>query len=87
MLFFLECTSTILSVNVSVLILLWMSWIGIFKVLFSPAHCLHSLYSLQSNVIHIGSALETTTFSCQSATSLVASLLLYVVFFDVNMFS
>ena len=31
-----------------------------------------------------GSVLETTTFSSQSATILVASLLLYVVIFDLN---
>ena len=42
------------------------------------------LYSLQSKVIRTGSALETTTFSSQSATVLVASLLLYVVFCDLN---
>jgi len=34
----------------------------------------------------MGSVLETTTFSSQSATILVASLLLYVVFFDLNRF-
>jgi len=45
------------------------------------------LYSLQSKVICKGSALETTTFSSQFATVLVASLLLYVVFFDLNRFS
>ena len=28
--FFVECISTILSVNVSILILLWMTWIGKF---------------------------------------------------------
>jgi len=44
------------------------------------------LYSLQSKVIRTGSVLETTTFSSQSATILVASLLLYVVFFDLNKF-
>jgi len=53
-----------------------------FKVLFSPVAqstvCI--LYSLQSKV-------ETTTFSSQCATILVASLLLYVVFFDLNRFS
>ena len=32
----------------------------------------------------MGSVPETTTFSSQSATILVASLLLYVVFFDLN---
>ena len=32
----------------------------------------------------MGSVLETTTFSSQSATILVASLLLYVVIFDLN---
>jgi len=50
-----------------------------------PTPCI--LYSLQSKVIRTGSALETTTFSSQSATVLVASLLLYVVFFDLNRFS
>ena len=35
----------------------------------------------------MGSALETTTCSSESATVLVASLLLYVVFFDLNRFS
>ena len=44
------------------------------------------LYSLQSKVIRMGSVPGTTTFSCQSATILVASLLLYVVFFDLNIF-
>jgi len=44
------------------------------------------LYSLQSKAIRTGSALETTTFSPQSATVLVASLLLYVVFFDLHRF-
>ena len=44
------------------------------------------LYSLQSKAICMGSVLEITTFSSQSATILVASLLLYVVFFDLNKF-
>jgi len=44
------------------------------------------LYSLQLKAIRTGSALETTTFSFQSATILVASLLLYVVFFDLNIY-
>jgi len=43
-------------------------------------------YSLQSKAIRTGSALETTTFSSQSATVLVASLLLYIVFFGLNRF-
>jgi len=42
------------------------------------------LYSLQSKAIRMGSVLETTTFSSQSATILVASLLLYVVIFELN---
>ena len=37
------------------------------------------LYSRRSKTIHMGSVLETTTFSSQCATILVASLLLYVV--------
>ena len=53
------------------------------------------LYHVQSQqlihtmwkAIRIGSVLETTTFSSQSATILVASLLLYIVFFDLNRFS
>jgi len=53
------------------------------KVLFSPVHCLHSLLPpVKSNAQ--GSVLETTTFSSQSATVFVASLLSYVVFFDLN---
>ena len=51
-----------------------------FKLLFSPAHCLHSPLP-PVKVIRTGSALETTTFSSQSAVVLVASLLLYLVFF------
>jgi len=48
-----------------------------FKVLFSPVHSLHSLLPpVKSWLIRTGSALETTTFSSQSATVLVASLLL-----------
>jgi len=39
-----------------------------------------------AKAIRTGSALETTTFSSQSATILVASLLLYVVFLDLNRF-
>jgi len=35
------------------------------------------LYSLQSKAINMGSVPGTTTFSSQSATILVASLLLY----------
>jgi len=69
----------------SILILLWMTWIGNFKVLFSQStFCI--LYSLQSKAIRIGSVLEITTFSSQSATISVASLLLHVVFFDLNRF-
>ena len=52
-----------------------------------PQPTVYILYSLQSKVICTGSALETTTCSSQSATVLVASLLLYVVFFDLNRFS
>ena len=54
-----------------------------------PQSTVYILYSLQSKVIRrpTGSALETTTCSSQSATVLVASLLLYVVFFDLNRFS
>ena len=51
-----------------------------------PKSTVYILYSLQSKVIRTGSALETTTFSSQSATILVAGLLLYVVFFDLNRF-
>ena len=40
------------------------------------------LYSLQSKAIRTGSVPGTTTFSSQSATILVASLLLYIVFLD-----
>ena len=36
--------------------------------------------------MHMGSVPGTTTFCSQSATILVASLLLYVVFFDLNKF-
>jgi len=57
-----------------------------FKLLF-PQPTVYILHSLQSKVIRTGSALETTTCSSQSATVLVASLLLYVVFFDLNRFS
>jgi len=39
---------------------------------------------LQSKAIRTGSVLETTTFSSQSATILVTSLLLDVVFFDLS---
>jgi len=49
-----------------------------------PQPTVYILYAIQSEVIRTGSALETTTFSSQSATVLVASLLLYVVFFDLN---
>ena len=52
-----------------------------------PQPTVYILYSLQSKVIRTGSALETTTCSFQSATVLVASLLLYVAFFDLNRFS
>ena len=54
---------------------------------FPPVHYLH-LCSLKSKAIRMGSDLETTTFSSQSATILAASLLLqaYVVFFDLNRF-
>jgi len=56
-----------------------------FKVLFFQSTvCI--LYSLQSKAIRMGSVLETTTFSSQSATVLVASLLLCVVFFDFSRF-
>jgi len=44
------------------------------------------LYSLLSKAIRMGSVLETTTFSSQSGTILVASLLLYVFFLDLNRF-
>jgi len=44
------------------------------------------LYSLQSKATRLGCVLETTTFSSQSATILVASLLLYLVLFDLNRF-
>ena len=87
MLFFVECISTILSVNVSILIPLWMTWIGNFLRCCFPQPTVYILYSLQSKVIRTGSALETTTFSSQSATVLVTSLLLYVDFFDLNRFS
>jgi len=40
-------------------------------------------YQASGAVFRTGSALETTTFSSQSATVLVASLLLYVVFFPI----
>jgi len=56
-----------------------------FKVLFSPVHCLYSLLSAVKS-IHMGSVPGTTTFSSQSATILDASLLLYVVFFDLSTF-
>jgi len=52
-----------------------------------PQPTVYILYSVQSKVIRTCSALETTTCSSQSATVLVASLLLYVVFFDLNRFS
>ena len=39
---------------------------------------------IPSNTMKTYKTLETTTFSSQSATILVASLLLYVVFFDLN---
>jgi len=51
--------------------------------IYSPGH-LPPL--LDKRTIRTGSALETTTFSSQSATILVANLLLYVVFFDLNRF-
>ena len=78
---------TILSVNVSILIPFWMTWIGNFLSCCFPQPTVYILYSLQSKVIRTGSALETTTCSSQSATVLVASLILYVVFFDLNRFS
>ena len=56
---------------------------NVHMAVYSPAHCLHCL-QYQLKVISTGSALETTTFSSQSATVLVASLLLYVVFFGLN---
>ena len=71
MLFFVECISTILSVNVSILILLWTTWIGNFLSCCFPQPTVYILYSLQSKVIRTGSALETTTCSSQSATVLV----------------
>jgi len=46
MLFFVERISTIVLVNVSILILLWMTWIG---SAVSPVHCLHSLLRPLSN--------------------------------------
>ena len=59
-----------------------------FQVLYpSPFPTVYILYCLRSAVIRTGSALETTTCSSQSATVLVASLLLYVVVFDLNRFS
>ena len=57
-----------------------------YKVLYSPAHCLH-LYNLLSKATHFGSVPGTVTFSCQSATSILdATLLLYAVFIDLNRF-
>ena len=41
---------------------------------------------MHDDAIRMGSVLETTTFSYQAATIFVASLLLYVVFFDLNRF-
>ena len=46
MLFFVERISTIVLVNVSILILLWMTWIG---SAVSQVHCLHSLLRPLSN--------------------------------------
>ena len=68
------------------MILLWMAWIGDFLKCCFPQSTVCILNSLQSKAIRTGSALETTTFSSQSATVLVASLLLYLVFFDLNRF-
>ena len=87
MLFFAECvsTGTILSVYVLILMLLWLTSVGNFlKCCFSqPTVCI--LYSLQSKAIQMGSIPGTITFSSQSVTSVLdATLLLYVVFFDLN---
>ena len=41
---------------------------------------------MHDDAIRMGSVLEITTFSYQAATIFVASLLLYVVFFDLNRF-
>ena len=58
-----------------------------FKMLFFPVHRLHSLLTPVKSNPYTVFALETTTFSSKSATILVASLLLYAVFFDLNRFS
>jgi len=58
-----------------------------YKVLYSPAHCLH-LYNLLSKATHFGSVPGTVTFSCQSATSVLdATLLLYAVFLPLGQLS
>jgi len=51
------------------------------------SRCFISLCGPRSGISRQNVRLETTTFSSQSATVLVASLLLYVVFFDLNRFS
>ena len=78
MLFFVECISTILSVNVSTFDVdsIVDDTDRKFLRCCFPQSTVCILYSLQSKVIRMGSVLETTTFSSQSATILVASLLL-----------
>jgi len=71
---------------ICLLVSVWLlSWWHYLRHCF-PQSIVCILYSLQSKAIRMGSALETTTFCCQSATILVASLLIYVVFFDLNRF-
>ena len=90
MLFCVECRpiSIISSVNVSILMLLWVTWTRTFlKHYFSqPTVCI--LYSLLSKAIHTGSAPGTITFNCQFATPILgATLLLYAAFINLNRFA
>jgi len=72
--FFIECycTTTILSMCVLILMLLWTIWIGnIFKPLFSqPTACI--LSSHLSKAIHMDSTPGTIAFSCQIVVSFEA---------------
>ena len=80
-------SNCILSVNVLILMLLWLTWMGNFLKCCFPQSTVCILYSLQSKAIRMGFIPGTTTFSSQSATLILnTTLLLYVVFLHLNRF-
>ena len=90
MLFCVECRpiSIISSVNVSILMLLWLTWIRTCLKRCFPQTTVCILYSLLSKALHTGSAPGTIIFICQFATPILgATLLLYAAFVDFNRFA